>query len=535
MKASCRFALAALASLAAGGAGVAQTATAGGHPAVAPGSAAGWSHHGPFHVCPDARSNTGCVVETGVRARAGNRVEVRARGRVNFGGGLPLELVNPLLGGPPVPGSVAEALRDPDGEAATDPGYPAPGLRKNSLLVLVAQPATGILPRGGKAGKLYQGGTSTSFTPGEDGDLVLMVNDARPEDNRAVCEAGLCGWEVTLDVYDAPAAGAPRPSAGPPPLPGGTQPPAAPVSVVTKGPGSVPQPPPSTGGESRPGDVEGSTDPPLLPRARGSVIRTYDLKRVDAYLLPLGPAVGSGFARSEKVRGQVTFLVYELAPDCSVLEAGEHYAAALRKAGFETLFACEDAECGPDYGPYDSRHPAWSPSYGERQITAVLRRGGGHEHASVHVQGDSPASGRAWVVVVESGLGGAAPVAGGVGGGAGPRPGPASQGSPAPGIGASAPQGSGPAAQGQQPPAAGAGAGAQGARSPASGIGASAPQGSGSPPPALTAEQRQALEKCVNDRLLGLGALPGALAAQQQDQARAACERELQIPRPLTR
>jgi hypothetical protein len=91
MRASHRHILAALASVVAVRVGSAQT----GHAAVAPGSTAGWNHHGPFHVCPDARSNAGCVVETGVLVRAGDRVEVRARGRVSFGGGV---AVAPIAG-----------------------------------------------------------------------------------------------------------------------------------------------------------------------------------------------------------------------------------------------------------------------------------------------------------------------------------------------------------------------------------------------------------------------------------------------------
>ena len=599
MRARYRFLLAALGCLSAGGAGWAQT----GHGAVPAGSAAGWTRHGPFLVCHDPNSSAGCVVETGVRIRAGSRVEVRARGKVNFGGGVSAgtagAAASVLLGAPAPPplGRLGDVVRDPDGEPGTDPTYPAPGLKKNSLLVLVAGAGTGYQPQGAKAGKFYQGGRSTSFTPGEDGELVLMTNDAQSADNRAVCEAGLCGWEATLDVYQPPAAGAPTPSAGPPPLPAatpvtnpsaGSQPAQVPPPVtapgragplVTPGPGaSQPPLPPAAGGASHPDDVQGSKDHPLVPRPLGAVVRTYDLKRLDAYLLPLGPAAGSSFARSEKVRGQVTFLVYELAPDCSVIEAGEHYAAVLGRAGFQTLFACEDAQCGPDYGPYDGiRHHYWSPSYGERQITAVLRRGGGNAYASVHVQGDSPASGRAWVAVIEAVPGSAAPVAGGAGGGAagsrvpatpvsgigggpGPQPGVASQGSPVSGIGAAAPQGSGTATQ-QQSPAAGVGSAGQGTQSPVSGVGAAAPQGSGlgtrgqqspaagvgsagqgtqspasgvgasagSSPPALTPEQRQALDQCVNRKLLGAGQLPGALAATQALEARAACERELQL------
>ncbi len=421
-----------------------------------------------------------------------------------------------------------------------------------------------------------------------------MPNDARPEDNRAVCEAGICGWEVTLEVYDAPAAGpvpvaaqpagpdamatrtpvsgsqppqvgtlVANPGAGPQPAPG----PALDTALgkggaVVTAPGSVPpsQPPLApAGGGSHPDDVAGSKDHPLVPRARGAVVRTYDLKKLDAYQLPLGPAVGSGFARSQMARGRLTFLVYELAPDCSVLEAGEHYAAALRQSGFETLFACEDASCGPSYGPDDGlRHPYWSSSYGERQVTAVLRRGGGTVYASVHVQGDSPSSARAWVTVVESAPGTPAS-AGAVSGpstsppGARQSVGSAAPGSkpaesaPVSGIGAAAPPVSGGAPQGGQSPVSGIGAGtqqlpggSQGGQSPVSGIGAAGrASGGGSkapqsqvPQPELTPEQRKALDDCIAMKLIGAGSQAGPQAAQN---ARSACEQQLGLPSTVAR
>lgn len=145
-------------------------------------------------------------------------------------------------------------------------------------------------------------------------------------------------------------------------------------------------------------DLEGSKDPPLLPRVPGSWITGYDMKQLDEYELPLGPAAGERFSRSERVRGKVTTVTYQVPPDRSVLEAGEIYGRELDGAGFKTLFSCADEECGRDWGLVDDiRHFGWSFVYGQRQISAVLRRGGGDVLASIHAQAKNPNS--VWVVV----------------------------------------------------------------------------------------------------------------------------------------
>jgi hypothetical protein len=112
---------------------------------------------GPFGVLKGA-------VRTNVVVYAGDTVRTISEGVIDFGGAV-------LGGGAP--------LLDANGDSwPTPPHYPAPALRKNSLIC-------------GVGGAWYQGGTDASFASWTTGELVLSVNDASPEDNSR-------GWSVTL-------------------------------------------------------------------------------------------------------------------------------------------------------------------------------------------------------------------------------------------------------------------------------------------------------------------------------------------------
>jgi hypothetical protein len=114
-------------------------------------------------------------VRTNVIVYAGDTVRTISGGVIDFGGGF-------LGGGAP--------LLDANGDSwPTPPNYPAPSLRKNSLIC-------------GVGGAWYQGGTDASFVSWTTGELVLSVNDASPEDNSR-------GWSVTvlhtpLDPFRSP-------------------------------------------------------------------------------------------------------------------------------------------------------------------------------------------------------------------------------------------------------------------------------------------------------------------------------------------
>jgi hypothetical protein len=114
---------------------------------------------GPYQV-----SNK--VIHTGLLIAPGSTVSTLTEGQVDFGGAV-IGIGAPTL--------------DADGDKEPAPSdYPAPGLRKNSLIAKV-----GSLP--------YQGGTIATFTPTQDGELILQPNDNQLEDNSR-------GWHVSIYV-----------------------------------------------------------------------------------------------------------------------------------------------------------------------------------------------------------------------------------------------------------------------------------------------------------------------------------------------
>jgi hypothetical protein len=118
--------------------------------------------YGPFGV-------VGSEVPTGVFVKAGDTVRTISEGLVDFGGAV-VGIGAPIL--------------DADGDSWSTPSnYPAPALRKNSLISKVGT-------------RWYQAGKDKSFTPAEDGEVILRTNDAGPEDNSR-------GWTVTLYVTTA--------------------------------------------------------------------------------------------------------------------------------------------------------------------------------------------------------------------------------------------------------------------------------------------------------------------------------------------
>ena len=110
-------------------------------------------------------------VATGMRINYWDRVEVVATGTVGFSSFFGL----PWLG--------------PDGDNHITPAdYPAPRLRKNSLILEVRH-------RGGYSGNeqwstFHQGGSRVDLSS-ERGEIFLLANDASPYDNEG-------GWRVTL-------------------------------------------------------------------------------------------------------------------------------------------------------------------------------------------------------------------------------------------------------------------------------------------------------------------------------------------------
>jgi hypothetical protein len=108
-------------------------------------------------------------MKTAIHVDRGSLVHVVATGLIDFGG---------VFG-------VAPKLNADGDEEFAPTSYPAPELRKNSLIARVASLS-------------YQGGQATSFVPTQSGELVLAPNDVRPQDNSR-------GWHVTLTIAPPPA------------------------------------------------------------------------------------------------------------------------------------------------------------------------------------------------------------------------------------------------------------------------------------------------------------------------------------------
>ena len=139
------------------------------------------------------------------------------------------------------------------------------------------------------------------------------------------------------------------------------------------------------------GDVEGSKDHPLISRYPGSVIKSYLAKEFDEFTLPLGKTGEQKFAKSQQLEGKITRIVYAAPQGRSVLEVFRNYQGALKKAGFDTLFACGPQDCvgagsssGRVYGngDYDDY---WGPDHGIRYVSAKLGRAEGDVYVSLLV------------------------------------------------------------------------------------------------------------------------------------------------------
>jgi hypothetical protein len=138
---------------------------------------------GPFAVI-------GGEVATGIFVQPGDALQVIATGFVNFGGGF----LGTGAGTPILPA---------DGDNWETPAnYPAPQLRKNSLIFRVRPPRV----EGSEPVHWFQGGTNVNFTlpaAATRGELVFRANDGQPDDNSGTA-ASPNGWAVTVELVPAP-------------------------------------------------------------------------------------------------------------------------------------------------------------------------------------------------------------------------------------------------------------------------------------------------------------------------------------------
>jgi len=106
-------------------------------------------------------------------------------------------------------------------------------------------------------------------------------------------------------------------------------------------------------------DVKGSKDHPMVSRYAGSIIIGYDFRKFDEFVIPLGVlrrAAGGGTkvtlepAKSQKVEGRATRILYVGPQERSPLEIVRNYELELKKSGFEPLYTCAGTQCGEQDG-----------------------------------------------------------------------------------------------------------------------------------------------------------------------------------------
>ena len=151
-------------------------------------------------------------------------------------------------------------------------------------------------------------------------------------------------------------------------------------------------------------DVKGSKDHPLISRFAGSTIVYYDVKQFDEYILALGKVEWErdedykrvfNLTKSKQLEGKVTRIQYDAPEDRSTLEIYRNYESALKRAGFEILFAGAREELGKDFGEaaYNAMRNVrgdyfhYLDSYLEHQryIAAKLSRPEGDVYISIFV------------------------------------------------------------------------------------------------------------------------------------------------------
>jgi len=144
-------------------------------------------------------------------------------------------------------------------------------------------------------------------------------------------------------------------------------------------------------------DVEGSKDHPLISRYPSSFITKYLTKEFDEFNLPLGAVVDENkITKSKPLEGKITRIVYVAPAGRSVVEVFRNYQAALKKAGFETLFTCGPQGCGSTvanaYANSGDNLDYWGPQHGIHYISAKLARPEGDVYVSLLIDDQGPDS-----------------------------------------------------------------------------------------------------------------------------------------------
>jgi OOP family OmpA-OmpF porin len=136
-------------------------------------------------------------------------------------------------------------------------------------------------------------------------------------------------------------------------------------------------------------DMEGSKDHPLISRYPGTYIRNYIQKEFDEFELPLGKLTDGKLAKSQHLEGKLTYIWYEAPKDRSQLEIFRNFDAALKQAGFDTLFTCARDQCGANESITlypNLQQEGWGADYQTRYLAAKLSRADSNVYVSLDVQ-----------------------------------------------------------------------------------------------------------------------------------------------------
>ncbi len=141
---------------------------------------------------------------------------------------------------------------------------------------------------------------------------------------------------------------------------------------------------------------QGGGDHPMIKRYPGSEVfggeNEITIAQFDEFEMVTGPIKSGKPTKSMHLEGMVFYAPYRNPDDRSVLEIYRNYEQNLKKAGFETLFACNGAECGED-SDSDSVKPRFyaiqDAGWSNRYLAARLTRAQGDVYVSllVHAQG----------------------------------------------------------------------------------------------------------------------------------------------------
>ncbi len=137
------------------------------------------------------------------------------------------------------------------------------------------------------------------------------------------------------------------------------------------------------------GDVAGSKDYPGIGRFAGSVITGYEVKDFDATRLQAATFKDGKATDERKPEGRITRIAYKTGPGPSIVEVSRNFETQLKKAGFDTLLACNTDECGgiPFTEALDTLPiPAmWIDGFDYRYYVGHKQTAGGETYATVLV------------------------------------------------------------------------------------------------------------------------------------------------------